>query len=166
MRLTEDGMCLRRLLQDKGEALRHYLIAPLGILLSLLYAHASEGADWKYFGSNDVHDFYYDKKSIVRISDNNREVWTRVVFTDKNEIRRYVEERRADGIAIKDYDRLVEFLDLIGLDCSKKKTRLIATAEYDDKGNCLFSNSEINDAGEPVMPGSIIEVMYKGICEK
>lgn len=148
------------------------------------------GADWRYYGTtDDVGQFFYDKDSIIFVTEGVVRLWERVIRDEdlkkaieekKEAIQKFI-ERKVSGrkdVPKEEVEKIYEewqkaFLrDLtirekrmfIELKCRDKMFRLISGIEYDAKGNVEKILSTPQAEWLPIATETPIEGLYKIIC--
>ena len=116
------------------------------------------GADWKYFGSNDFGDAFYDSKSITRPSRNIVRVWRYISFTEK--YKKSCVEKFGKTIENMSYS-----IDLAEINCKDKVMSLVSTTLYSKEGKVVGVEGHSKSPLFPIVPTSIDDLLYKEVCK-
>lgn len=108
---------------------------------------------------------YYDKNSIINVSNKIIKVWTKIQFSnvEKDEVikTRKNNKQKIDGWVYLDY-----VLSLSEFDCVNNTIKVMKNVYYNNKGKILdetdFQNPEINQ----ILPDSIGESLIRKVCPK
>jgi hypothetical protein len=136
------------------------LLVKLGVILIglAIFGYAEVwGADWKHYGDDEKFSAYYDVQSITRPSKNIVRVWLRWDWTEK-------------GVMVmvgdfgKKYENLSHSIDLHEINCVEKTIHSLSLTAYDNKRGVIYSSSSPLK-WDSIVPGSIIEILYKKVCK-
>jgi len=128
------------------------IIYLLVFLLLFVFAGAAHAATWHQYASNDFYTLSYDSDDIrhpeallkvqgVKIlpHPNYRRVWTKQVAKGEEGRKFYLKEQTKRGYSIVGYDTYRYTIVQKDLDCADKRFRVVAEADYNDKGILLDS---------------------------
>ena len=118
------------------------------------------GADWKLFAETDLYECFYDAEDTTPSTKNIVDVWAKLEYTEKG-ITGIVKEFG------KHYADLSYSLELLEINCTEKKERILSITEYSAEGKILYANSV---QGRPptwkIIPReSVDESLYKTVCK-
>jgi hypothetical protein len=140
------------------------LSVKLGIMLAtavIIFGYAEVwGVDWKLFAETDLYECFYDAEDTTPSSKNIVDVWAKLEYTKKG-ITEIVKEFG------KHYADLSYSLELLEINCTEKKERILSITEYSAEGKILYANSV---QGRPpawkIIPReSVDESLYKTVCK-
>ena len=149
----------------------------LGFWIFFIFGLAQAAAtDWKLYHASEEEFYFYDsqsitkRKGVVKVSEksvvreikpcNLTEALKKVVEIEKKspgEMSAESHKKAVDGLALQVTRRLYE------MRCSKKTYRIITGMEYDKEGTLL--DGIISSKWDSVPPNSIIEELYKAVCD-
>jgi hypothetical protein len=149
------GFCFR----EGGDMRKKHgiIFAVIGIII-FFFCMDGWGADWKYFGSNDFGDAFYDSKSITRPSRNIVRVWRYMSFTEKGE--KYYVEKFGKTIENMSYS-----IDLGEINCKDKVMSLVSVTLYSKEGKVVGVEDHAKSPVFPIVPTSIDDLLYKEVCK-
>jgi hypothetical protein len=121
-------------------------------LLLLIIPGAVYAATWHQYAENNLFIFLYDSddvrhpESILKIAGiqilshpGYRRVWVKQIAKDDEGKAYYLRQQTKRGYSIEGYDTYRYTIFLKDIDCSEKRIRIVAEADYNDKGILLDS---------------------------
>lgn len=122
-----------------------------------------EAAEWVQYSDVDGVILSYDKEGIV-VNGNlvKVRVWWDYVLEEARQ--EYVDERRSQGFPTIGYENFSYTLKLREYDCQNRKTALLSTVDYDDKGKVLDSFQPEGKMWRNIIPESAGELLYTIVC--
>lgn len=124
----------------------------------------ARGKNWVWFSDSGNCSWYYDKTRIKTMPNKHIRVWTREETDDVNT---YIDDLNKKKLPTKGYENFSHSLSLHEIDCNSENKEIISFVDYDNEGKVLstfsISKEEINM--EPVVPGSIMDALYKVVCK-
>lgn len=150
-------------------------------LLLFVFAGAAYAATWHQYASNDFYTLSYDSDDIrhpeallkvqgVKIlpHPNYLRVWTKQVVKGEEGRKFYLREQTRRGYSIVGYETYRYTIVQKDLDCSDKRFRVVAEADYNDKG--LLLDSMVHEAKYlrwlTVMADSEDDRLIREVCKR
>ena len=141
------------------------LLVKSGVILIIglaIFGNAEAwGADWKYYGSDELSMDYYDAQSITRPSENVVRVWVKSYYTKKG-VMFWVSHMERFGE--KFYD-LNNSIILHEINCLEKKYRNPSGVFYDNKREPIHSLDGTSSEWHFFVPDTVAESLYKEVCK-
>lgn len=123
------------------------------------------GKNWVWFSDPYNGSFFYDKTRIKTMPNKHIRVWIRKEVKDVNV---YVDERKKINLSIKGYEDFSHGLSLEEIDCVSETIGTVFFTDYNNNGNVLnsldFSDFSKKISKSPIVPGSVIDALYKIVC--
>jgi hypothetical protein len=116
------------------------------------------GADWKRVRSTGSATLYYDTEEITHPSKDIVKVWTKWVYTEKG-------IKNAQDIFGKNYENLSYSTKSYEINCKDKKTHIVSVADYNKNEVIISSEDKTNAEWLRIIPGSVLESLYKMVCK-
>ena len=140
------------------------LSVKLGVLfIGLLILGYAEvwGADWRFYGKNDLGSYYYDAKSITRPSENIVRISVKNVLTQEG-VRAWL-KRFGNSFYFRNLSYIISLWEF---DCADNKSRCLTTIFYSNEGNTLRSTSGgASSEWDFIPPESVDGILYKQVCK-
>lgn len=132
----------------------------LSIGFILFYGVEGRGADWKWYAETDSYECYYDAEDATPSSRNIVDVWTKLEFTKKG----------VSGIVKefgKHYADISYSLELLEINCTDKKDRILSITQYSADGKILYEKSAQSrrPAWKTIPRESMDERLYNVVCK-
>jgi hypothetical protein len=121
---------------------------------------------WEFFGfDRSGNAWFYDTESISTFG-NIVQVWEKEIYSEKGK-QNYIKSLVQKKLSVKGYKNLDCSLDLLKIDCSKRRFQMLNGIDYASDGSVLYSAdfSENEAEWSPIYPGSVGEVLFKKVCE-
>jgi hypothetical protein len=115
------------------------------------------GADWRFYGGCENFLGYYDVQSITRPSKNVVKVMIKWELT-KNGVLFLVRDFS------KKYLNLSYAINLVEINCAKKKTHFVSHTTFNNMGLIIESSSSLSE-WPYIIPDSIAESLYEEVCK-
>jgi len=119
---------------------------------------------WVLYGTSDG-DYYYDKKSMTRVSPNIIRVWNKVKHSKVGKNDMIIDFRKSD-LPFDDYDKLDNMVYLEEFNCRDKTYKFIKIVEYNDQGTIIEDSDNPNQNILQILPGSMNELLLRTVCSK
>lgn len=138
------------------------------ICLTMIFLFAKPGwaADWVLFTTSAIGNMYYDKSSIIKVTDNNIHVWTDNLLNETGKTDAFA---FLNGLnkAPNNPNVLGHVFRLSEVDCVNEKMKDSSTIIYDQTGAVIYSSPK-ESAGEwnKILPNSVAERLKNIVCEK
>jgi len=131
----------------------------LGVILIglAIFGNAEVGGGLETLWGRREKSAYYDVQSITRPSKNIVRVWLRWNWTEKGVMVMV-------GNFWKKYDNLSHSIDLHEINCVDKTIHSLSLTAYNNKRGVIYSSSSPLE-WDSIVPGSIIEILYKKVCK-
>ncbi|MBO8144204.1 MAG: hypothetical protein H0Z16_06455 [Thermodesulfobacterium sp.] len=102
---------------------------------------------------------FYDSKSLST-SDNIVKVWVKIIYSERAK-QEYIKEKG------RKYENLDLSLDLLEIDCTKKIFQILSFIYYASDGSVIdsYDYPEFLADWNPIPPDSMIEALFKKICQ-
>lgn len=146
---------------ENGEESNGSIIDNLTLMLGLaVFPHMGAwGGDWRLYTTSRKSDgFYYDLKSIRRISKDLVRVWVKRIVSEKT----IQDLKEKWGSKFKDTRNDVYLQEL---NCSEMKFRILTVTMYDLNGSILKEISFASPPWDFVVPQSNEEPLFNTICK-
>jgi Fe-S cluster biosynthesis and repair protein YggX len=124
----------------------------------------SEGADWKFYAGNESADYYYDRHSIKKISQDILEVWTKEVVISKKQKDLMIKSRQRDDLSARGFRDYAVELSLKEINCSTKEMRYLAIVDY-NAVNKIIDSVDFTGKWFRILPDSIGKNLYNIVCK-
>lgn len=96
---------------------------------------------------------YYSSMDCYRSLPNRFGVFVSIVMKNKDDVARYVAERRARSLAVTGYRSYKYCLCLVEVDASLMSSRVLGAGDYDSSDRLLSDNCIITDITPPIFAG-------------
>jgi cell division septation protein DedD len=136
------------------------------LVIFFLFSNQAWAADWIYFDTAAVGDVYYDKSSIVKVSENIISVWNKDVLSEKTK-KKYFSLLKEIHKAPKNPSMLNYYTKLMEIDCVNKKIKDVSIIFYNDKGKVVYASPK-SESGEwnDILPNTVGEKLISIVsCE-
>lgn len=135
------------------------------IVVAVFFVYTGcEAANWILYSEVDGVLLSYDKEGIVFNGNSAKvRVWWDYVTEEARE--EYVDELRNQGFPTDGYQGFSYTLKLREYDCQNRRTALLNTVDYDDKGKVLDSFQAETKVWRNIIPESSGELLYTIICD-
>lgn len=119
------------------------------------------GQNWVLVGRwSNNSEIYIDSNSITKISPTNKRIWTKVIIPSEEMVRLRIEQ----NLPTTRYSSFSHSLVYYEMNCVEKSHIILKIIDYDNGGNA-WENFNIKDTSNQFMvPGSILEKVYKAVC--
>jgi len=117
----------------------------------------SKGASWKFYGSTEDFEGYYDTQNLTHPSKNIVGVRTRLNITEKGLLFLVL------NLGNK-YKNVSYYVNSIEINCLEKEYRSLSRIFYDNKGEMIISTSPPSE-WKFIIPESIGENLFKEVCK-
>jgi Surface-adhesin protein E len=117
----------------------------------------SKGASWKFYGSTEDFEGYYDTQNIIHPSKNIVRVRVRLNITEKGVL--YFVRNLGNK-----YENVSYCINLNEINCLEKKYRSLSRDFYDNKGEVIISTRPPSKWNF-ITPESIGENLFKEVCK-
>ncbi len=134
------------------------------ILFSIVISSVAEGADWKYYGRTEWGDFYYDRQSFKKISQDILEVWTKEVVTSNKQKDLMIKSQQGYDSSPRGFRDYAVELSLKEVNCSTEEMRYLAIVDY-NAVNKVIDSVDVTGKWCQVVPYSIGEDLYNIVCK-
>ena len=118
----------------------------------------SKGASWKFYGSTEDFEGYYDTQNITHPSKNIVRLRVRLNITEKGVL--YLVRNLGNK-----YENVSYYINLNEINCLEKEYRSLSRNFYDNKGEMIISTSPPSE-WKFIIPESIGENLYKEVCKQ
>lgn len=118
-----------------------------------------------YFTDNKGNTTYYDIDSIKDVGKGVTRIAVRTDYSSEGRAD-FIKSRKARGLEIKPYKRLARSVSVWYIKCEEKKDDLYAVFEYDFENKIISTYKTKQLKYEPIMSGTIGEILYLIACEK
>jgi hypothetical protein len=121
---------------------------------------------WKIFSfSSSGSAWFYDSESIV-VSGNIVKVWEKQIHSERSK-QNYIKSKIQKKLNVKRYENLDYTLDLLKIDCFKKKYQILESIDYASDGSVLDSIDipEFLAEWSSIPPDSVIEGLFEKVCK-
>jgi hypothetical protein len=138
----------------------------LGVILSVIglfiFGYVKLwGADWRFYGKNDLGSYYYDTTSLTRPSENMVRISVKNVLTQEG-VRAWV-KRFGSSFHFRDLSYIISQREF---NCADNKSRWLTTIFYSNEGNTLRSTSGGASSEWDFIPSESVDgILYKQICK-
>ena len=138
----------------------------IGLAMIFLFANPGWAADWVLFTTSAIGNMYYDKSSIIRVTDNNIHVWTDNLLNENGKTDAFAFLKGVNK-APNNPNVLSHVFRLSEVDCVNDRMKDSSTIIYDQTGAVVYSSPK-ESAGEwnKILPNSVAERLKNIVCEK
>lgn len=142
------------------QLLTKFMLVLILVSLSVMGVYSiSEGADWKYFGSERLFHFYYDNES-VKYEGNIVKVWTKQVIKDDTALLDFLRGMTERGESTRGYENFSYILGLDEINLYTKEYRFLKITVYDKYGRVLWTKTYDYSKWEAIPPESMVNTLY------
>lgn len=136
----------------------------IGSLSFFLFCAVGWGKDWRPYQATKSGDIYsYDPESIEKLPDSRVKIWVR---TEKTEFKGGNLKDHVDEIIGGKKDKVTgEIIQLIEIDCSSNRYRIVNLAVYDKNKDIKEYYSDPSE-WESIVSESVTHYLYKEICKE
>ena len=121
------------------------------------------GAEWVYYNESSVGTYYYDKESITSDRNGIIKVWDKTAYTKKGK-QEYIGWRKEKGIYDTKFEDLSYTINLYAMKCSTREFDIISGSHRNSEERIIDSYSNPSPSYDPISPESIMESLYKIVC--
>jgi hypothetical protein len=160
-----------RILYENSQATKVLKVDTGEILLFKTYETKTEEG-WIYFGeSQDNYEYYYDKTSMITVSQNVFNVWMKRQPTKdkKDKVIQGMKEHKAKEykkLLDDGWDKLDYNITLQEVDCRNNTIKTIKVVIYNDEGKILRVIDIPNPGIQQVLPETMDDLLIRKICLK
>ena len=119
--------------------------------------------EWISYGKSTDGNYYYDKKSITKVSPQIFKVWTKLKYSQvrKSQI---IQEGKDNGLPMDDWEKIDYTMDLLELDCVNNTCKGTKNVKYNNKGEILDDIETPNPDIIHIPPGSSGDKLLEIVC--
>jgi len=119
----------------------------------------SPHSNWKQYATARGATFYYNWRTLIK-KGNRVKVWDKNVGDKEG----YVENLRRHNLSTTKYEDFAFAVARYEFDCTEQSYRILAFAEYDSKGNVIYSQGDEYGKWSSVIPDSITDKLFNAVC--
>jgi len=131
-------------------------VIPFIIGLTILCNTEVWGADWKHYGTNEEGSYFYDSKSMTRLSKDIVRVCVQSIYAEKG-ISQWIE---GGG---KEFENLDLSLVWSDFNCIERSIRHLRIIFYSKSGEVFYPVS--NDEWQLFAPDAMLETLFSEVCK-
>lgn len=122
----------------------------------------TEAEEWKYFVTdNTLFNYYFDAQSRINLNKDVIKGKVKGVCINKD---LFLRDMKEGGRRMEGYEKYSHTIWSVEINCPAKMVRMTTFAEYDKNGKEITYSTDDSRKWAPVTPGSLFEILYRGLC--